>query len=65
MIDRMLVTPFAALTGPTGDVCPEPATIATRLRTLGRSATAVRVAVVDGGQAGRQAFAVDGREVPT
>ena len=65
MIDRMLVTPFAALTGPTGDVCPEPATIATRLRTLGRSAKAVRAAVVDGGQGGRQAFAVDGREVPT
>ena len=63
MIDRMLVTPFAALTGPTGDVCPEPATIGTRLRTLGRSAAAAPVAVF-GGQ-GRQAFAVDGREVPT
>ena len=65
MIDRMLVTPFAALTGPKGDVCPEPATIGTRLRNLGRSAKAVRVAVIDGGQDGRQAFAVDGREVPT
>ncbi len=65
MIDRMLVTPFAALTGPKGDVCPEPATIGTRLRNLGRSAKAVRVAVNDGGQDGRQAFAVDGREVPT
>ncbi len=65
MIDRMLVTPFAALTGPKGDVCPEPATIGTRLRNLGRSAKAVRAAVIDGGQDGRQAFAVDGREVPT
>jgi hypothetical protein len=65
VIDRMLVTPFAALTGPKGDVCPEPATIGTRLRNLGRSAKAVRVAVIDGGQDGRQAFAVDGREVPT
>ena len=65
MIDRMLVTPFAALTGPTGDVCPEPATIGTRLRTLGRSAKAAPVAVNDGGQGGRQAFAVDRREVPT
>ncbi len=65
MIDRMLVTPQAALLGPKGDVCPEPATIGTRLRSLGRSATAVRVAVFDGGQGGRQAFAVDRREVPT
>ena len=63
MIDRQLVTPDLAHTGPTGDVCPEPATIGTRLRTLGRSATAVLVAVF-GGQGGRKAFAVDGREVP-
>ena len=61
MIDRQLVTPDLALTGPKGDVCPEPATIGTRLRTLGRSATA---AAFGGGQGGRQAFAVDGREVP-
>ena len=70
MTDRLLVTPWVALTGPKGDmcpgdVCPEPATIGTRLRNLGRSAKAVRVAVIDGGQDGRQAFAVDGREVPT
>ena len=64
MIDRMLVSPRAALNGPRGDVCPEPATIGTRLRTLGRSATAAPVANF-GGQGGRQAFAVDGREVPT
>jgi hypothetical protein len=63
--NRMCVTPWAALTGPKGDVCPEPATIGTRLRNLGRSATAVIVAVFDGGQDGRQAFAVDRREVPT
>ena len=68
MTDRLLVTPWVALTGPKGDVrpgdvCPEPATIGTRLRTLGRSAAAAPVAVF-GGQ-GRQAFAVDGREVPT
>ena len=63
MIDRKLVTPELALTGPKGDVRPEPATIGTRLRTLGRSAAAASVAVF-GGQ-GRQAFAVDGREVPT
>ena len=65
MIDRMLVTPFAALTGPTGDVCPEPATIGTKLRDLGPIAVSVPAAVVDGGQGGRQAFAVDRREVPT
>jgi hypothetical protein len=49
--------------GARGDVCPE--TIGTRLRQLGRSATTVGVAVSDGGQDGRQAFAVDRREVPT
>lgn len=65
MIDRMLVSPRAALNGPRGDVCPEPATIGTRLRHLGRVATSVAVAVIDGGQDGRQAFAVDRREVPT
>jgi hypothetical protein len=63
--DRMLVTPWRVLFGPKGDVRPEPATIGTRLRHLGRSATAVGVAVIDGGQDGRQAFAVDRREVPT
>ena len=64
MIDRTRITPWAALTGPKGDVCPEPATIGTRQRHLGRSAKAVRLAVFDGGQAGRQAFAGE-REVPT
>jgi hypothetical protein len=64
VIDRMLVTPQAALNGPKGDVCPEPATIGTRLRRLGRVATSVGAAV-NGGQDGRQAFAVDRREVPT
>ena len=64
MIDRQLVTLDLALIGPRGDVCPEPATIGTRLRTLGRSAKAAPVANF-GGQGGRQAFAVDGREVPT
>ncbi|HEY7607548.1 MAG TPA: hypothetical protein VID07_12350 [Actinomycetes bacterium] len=64
VIDRQLVTLDLAHTGPTGDVRPEPVTIGTRLRTLGRSATAAPVAG-SGGQGGRQAFAVDGREVPT
>ena len=64
MIDRRLVTLDLALIGPKGDVCPEPATIGTRLRTLGRSAKAAPVANF-GGQGGRQAFAVDRREVPT
>jgi hypothetical protein len=68
--DRLLVTPWAALTGPKGDVrpgdvCPEPATIGTKLRDLGPIAVSVPAAVVDGGQDGRQAFAVDRREVPT
>ena len=40
---------------------PEPATIGTRLRHLGRVATSAVVAA-DGGQDGRQAFAVDRRE---
>ena len=65
MTYRKHITPWAALTGPKGDVCPEPATIGTRLRILGRSATTAGVAVFDGGQGGRQAFAVDRREVPT
>ena len=70
MIDRLLFTPWAALTGPKGDVClgdvcPEPATIGAKLRLLGQVTTSVGVAVFDGGQDGRQAFAVDRREVPT
>ena len=65
MIDRMLVSPRAALNGPRGDVRPEPATIGAKLRYLGQGTTAVRVAVTNGGQDGRQAFAVDRREVPT
>ena len=65
MIDRMLVTPWAALTGPKGDVCPEPAMIGAKLRHLGPNAASVGAAVFDGGQDGRQAFAVDRREVPT
>jgi hypothetical protein len=63
VIDRQRITLDLALTGPKGDVCPEPATIGTRLR-LGRSATAAPVAVF-GGQGGRQAFAVERWEVPT
>ena len=65
MIDRRLVTLELALIGPKGDVCPEPTTIGAKLRHLGRSATSVTVAVFDGGQDGRQAFAVRRREVPT
>jgi hypothetical protein len=65
VIDRMLVTPRLALNGPTGDVCPEPATIGAKLRLLGQVTTSVGVTVFDGGQGGRQAFAVDRREVPT
>lgn len=65
MIDRKRITPWAALKGPKGDVCPEPATIGAKLRFLGQVTTAVRVAVTNGGQDGRQAFAVDRREVPT
>ena len=64
MTNRMLVSPRAALIGPRGDVCPEPATIGTRLRNLGRVTQTVGAAVFDGGQDGRQAFAAE-REVPT
>jgi hypothetical protein len=64
VIDRQLITLDLAHTGPKGDVRPEPDTIGTRLRTLGRSATAAPVAGF-GGQGGRPAFAVDEREVPT
>jgi hypothetical protein len=60
--DRIRITQ-AALKGPKGDVCPEPATIGTRLRHLGWAATSVTAAVF-GGQDGRRAFAVE-REVPT
>jgi hypothetical protein len=51
--------------GARGDVCPEPAMIGTKLRQPARSATAVGAAISNGGQGGRQAFAVDRREVPT
>ena len=63
MIDRIRITPWAALTGPKGDVCPEPATIGTRQRHPGRRSKAFLVAV-PGAQTGRQAFALE-REVPT
>jgi hypothetical protein len=63
VIDRIRITPWAALTGPKGDVCPEPATIGTRQRHPGRRSKAFLVAV-PGAQTGRQAFAVE-REVPT
>jgi hypothetical protein len=46
-------------------VCPVPATIDTKLRRLGPIAASVGAAVTNGGQDGRQAFAVDRREVPT
>ena len=62
MNDRIRITQ-AALKGPKGDVCPEPATIGTRLRHPGWAATSVTAAVF-GGQGGRRAFAVE-REVPT
>jgi hypothetical protein len=62
--NRMYITPWTAPSGPRGDVCPELAVFGTKLRHLGRSAMAVVVAVI-GGQDGRQAFAVDRREVPT
>ena len=65
MTNRMLVSPNAGLSGPRGDVCPEPATIGTRLRTLTKGTRTVGAAVFDGGQGGRQAFAVHEREVPT
>jgi hypothetical protein len=64
VIDRRLVTLDLALTGPKGDVCPEPATTGTSQRHLGRRAKAFVIAV-SGGQGGRRAFAVDRREVPT
>jgi hypothetical protein len=63
VIDRIRITPSAALIGPKGDVCPEPATIGTWQRHLGRRSKAF-VSAVRGGQAGRQAFALE-REVPT
>jgi hypothetical protein len=62
VIDRKRITQTAALIGPMGDVCPEPATIGTELQRLGRNASAVTAAF--GGPSGRLAFAV-GREVPT
>jgi hypothetical protein len=67
--DRLLVTPWAARTGPKGDVrlgdvCPEPVAIGTKLRDLGPIAASVPAAAVGGGQDGRQAFVVDRREVP-
>jgi hypothetical protein len=65
VIDRMLISPRAALIGPRGDVRPEPATIGAKLRYLGQVTTSVGVAVSNGGQDGRQAFAVDRREEPT
>ncbi len=61
---RLRVTPWRVLSGPKGDVCPQPAMIA-GTQHLGRNATAAGAAVLDGGQGGRQAFAVDRREVPT
>jgi hypothetical protein len=61
--NRTLITPRTAPTGPRGDVRPEPVTIGTKLRHLVR--TAVPAANLGGGQDGRQAFAVDQREVPT
>ena len=68
MNDRLRVTPWAAFTGPKGDVrlgdvYPEPATIGIRRRHLGRRSKAFLVAV-PGAQTGRQAFALE-REVPT
>ena len=65
MIERMRFTPLAALNGPRGDVCPQPATNGTKLSHLGRVAASVPGAAIGGGQDGRQAFAVDRREVPT
>jgi hypothetical protein len=65
VIDRMRFTPQAALNGPRGDVCPEPATYGTELPRLGRVAGSVTAAAIGGGQDGHQAFAVDRREVPT
>ena len=64
MIDRMRFTPQVALNGPRGDVCPEPATFGAKLRHLGWVATSVTGTAIGGAQDGRQAFAVDRREVP-
>jgi len=65
VIDRMRFTPQVALNGPRGDVCPEPATFGAKLRHLGWVATSVTGTAIGGAQDGRQAFAVDRREVPT
>ena len=65
MSDRIHVIPSRAFIGPKGGVCPVPATIDTKLRRLGPIAASVGAAVPNGGQDGRQAFAVDRREVPT
>jgi hypothetical protein len=65
VIDRMRFTTDTALNGPRGDVCPQPATIGTELPRLGRVAASVPGAATGGTQDGRQAFAVDRREVPT
>ena len=65
MIDRMRITPQVAPTGPRGDVCPQPVPSGIELPHLGRSATSVSGAATGGAQDGRQAFAVDRREVPT
>jgi hypothetical protein len=65
VIDRMRFTPQVALNGPVGDVRPEPATIGTRPRHLGRVATSVTGTAIGGAQDGRKAFAVDRREEPT
>jgi hypothetical protein len=65
VIDRTHSYPWAAFAAFKGDVCPQPTTDGTRLRRLGPIAASVGAAVFDGGQDGRQAFAVDRREVPT
>ena len=65
MIDRMRFISQAALKGPRGDVCPQPATSGTELPRLGRVAASVAGAATGGTQDGRHAFAVDRREVPT
>jgi hypothetical protein len=57
--------PWAAVAAFKGDVCPQPTTSGTRLRRLGPIAASVGAAVFGGGQDGRQAFAVERREVPT
>ncbi len=65
MIDRMRITPQAALIGPRGDVCPQPASNGIELSHLGRAATSVFGAATGRVQDVRQAFAVDRREVPS